>query len=1144
MESVLNTTFPVYKEDQVLSHYQLNGSFNYLEEQIRITRTGLIATGIVDGLELEFTNNSVTLKKGVAVTSLGFQIEWREKTFTHIRSLELSKDFLEPILDDDNSLKNILAKSARYQAIKASTELVDDSFTEAKTPLSSAILAGKVVLVLFEMGVKQADQCDANSCDENSANVIITIRPLLISQAEADTTNANQSAQAYFQLTGDPVFIPRFDIPKTALSTRTDVVAAFQKVNSGAVPTAINAALKALYETTKTVFGHLKGFNLLNADRIEPQVSKYKNTDNGQYLYNWLQDLVQAYHEILEVGKAYHRDGVTDQFPFHVLAGPTDNALSNTQYRTGYFPAPPLARDELENFNRLEFLFKRLIHLLNNFDVSKTAIKVTPSMYGNKLLEKKAVPYYYTGEKELSRLWKPKGLPLGYKADQYAPDKNHLVKPLLYDLEAHDFYRIEGHIGTNYQDAIRSIELIREAHRLPFKVIALNAIDIRDRELAINDAEFDYSDLEVDYDIARTRVTKITGKITDWLTDHRADLVPKIMADSAVTNLINLVNSCSNLFTEDLTEFLDNYDDLKTAFDNIHYIYLVHRACIKVTDFQSEDLMDHLDQLNDLVLEDPFTVLFTEARRRYTESVKKTLFSNFYQSHTGIEPLNGTIRGGTFLLVYSDSSILVKTKPPVVKTGSLEATLEIRNYKKALSVTAEDNARFVKQIEKSNPVIKSKQVLLQRDAVIAANPDETKKIQKAAYDQMSEMLAEKLPLEYKFVVTDLWKSLENKLGILDVIPPASTDGIVFADFCLPYICCGEGDAINLVLPTVTVLPQIAISKTAFCANNPEKVEVTLTPSDLEGTFTENITSEVGKYFFKSSATEGDQKISFTSKANQKSNELTVTILPARTIPLELTTKQKANDPRECVLTINNPMAGEQYDVDFGDGTTLKNQTKTTLEHTYPAEAQSYPIKVTATIGTLCPVEGNSKYEVVPLPAPPPQPVFKLDATEFCISNNQPVEIQVDADFKLTAVQNQGNLKFEGNKPVFLPNKQVITQTTVFPLTYKGISLTITIIRPSADFELTNDAENKLIILSPKNATRVIGFLWKWDPQSEFVNRALKEQEKNKELKVPYSIILEMGNIPFSLTVVTELCGKDSVQKRLVANRQLGTFILE
>lgn len=1147
MESVLNTTFPVYKEDQVLSHYQLNGSFNYLEEQIRITRTGLIATGIVDGLELEFTTNSVTLKKGVAVTSLGFQIEWGEKKFTHIRSLELSKDFLEPIIDEENSLKTILAKSTLYQPIKSADELVDDSFPEAKTPLSSAIISGRVVLVLFEMKVKQADQCDGNTCDENGANVVIDIRPLLITQAQADAINANQRTEAYFQLSGEPVFIPRFNIPKTVLTTRDDIIQKFQDSYNGQITATINDALKALHQTTKTVFDYLKGFNSLNANLIEPVLAGQKATNNGQYLANWLQDIVQAYHEILEVGKAYNRNGVTDNFPFHVLAGPTDNVLSKTQYRTGYFPAPPLARAELENFNRLEFLFKRLIHLLTNFEVPKGGVKITPSGYGNKLLEKKAVPYYYKGEKELSRLWKPKGLPLGYKADQYAPDKDNLVQPLKYDLEAHDFYRIEGHIGTNYQDALRTIELIKESYRLPFKVIGLNALDIKNRDLAINDAEFDYSDLEVDYDIARTRIIKITGKITDWLSDHKAALVQaNIIAESAVTNLINLVSSCSGLFTEDLTEFLDNYDDLKAAFDNIHYIYLFHRACIQVAAFLTEDLMDHLDQLNDLILEDPFTVLYVEARRRYTESVKKTLFGNFYKSHVGIEPLNGTIRGGTFLLVYSDSSVLVKTKPPVVKPGTLEATVSILNYKKSLTVTPELDARFVKQIQKSNPIAKSTAVLLQRDATIAANTEETQKIQKAAYDQMSETLAEKLPQEYKFVVTDLWKSLENKLGILDVIPSASTEGIVFADFCLPYICCGEGDAINLVLPAVSIKPQISISQTAFCANKPEKIEVTLTPSDVEGTFTENVSSEGGKYFFKSSDAVGEQKILFTTKDNQKSNELTVNVLPARTKPLELEVKQNGNTSAECVLTVKNPMTGETYEVDFGDGKPVDKRLGSKFPHSYPPEEKSYSITVTSSINGSCPVIGKTAYRVIPVVQPPvEEPAkFELDRTEFCLEKDELIKIGVDNGFKMSDVTNPKNLLFEDDKPEFIPKKQAIIQTTVFPLTYKGLTLNITIIKPSADFGLFNDAANQQIILAPKDATNVTDFLWKWDPQSEFINGPLKEQAKKKEIRVPHGIIKETGQIVFSLTVVTALCGKDAVRKTLTFNRQTGRFSLE
>jgi hypothetical protein len=260
----------------------------------------------------------------VAITSLGFQIQWNEKTFTHVRSLELSKDFLEAIVDDDNLLKYIHAKSAIYQGIRETNELVDNSYNDVKTPISSATLNGMVVLILVELKVKQADKCDANTCDENGANVIIDIRPLLITQAQADVIIANQSGQAYFQLAGDPVYVPRFDIPKTVLTTKNDIMSAFQKlVDAGHIKT-IDDALKALFTNANTVLGYLSGFNVLNTNPIDPIIASQKSTNNVQYVYNWLLDIVQAHNEILSIGTVYNKNVVADNFPLHVLAGPTD----------------------------------------------------------------------------------------------------------------------------------------------------------------------------------------------------------------------------------------------------------------------------------------------------------------------------------------------------------------------------------------------------------------------------------------------------------------------------------------------------------------------------------------------------------------------------------------------------------------------------------------------------------------------------------------------------------------------------------------------------------------------------------------------------------------------------------------------------
>ncbi len=96
MKAYHNSIYPVFEADQVLSQKDLNNMVSHLEEQDRISRKNLTGIGIVCGLDLTFENESKTVKVscGTAVTSLGFEINFPESTFTHYHEIELSEQFL------------------------------------------------------------------------------------------------------------------------------------------------------------------------------------------------------------------------------------------------------------------------------------------------------------------------------------------------------------------------------------------------------------------------------------------------------------------------------------------------------------------------------------------------------------------------------------------------------------------------------------------------------------------------------------------------------------------------------------------------------------------------------------------------------------------------------------------------------------------------------------------------------------------------------------------------------------------------------------------------------------------------------------------------------------------------------------------
>src|SRR5215831_8692283 len=71
--SIANT-FPVFEADQVLTNKHLNDLFNYLDQQDRLTRCKLLGSGIVCGLEISHTNDTINITKGCGLTSQGYII--------------------------------------------------------------------------------------------------------------------------------------------------------------------------------------------------------------------------------------------------------------------------------------------------------------------------------------------------------------------------------------------------------------------------------------------------------------------------------------------------------------------------------------------------------------------------------------------------------------------------------------------------------------------------------------------------------------------------------------------------------------------------------------------------------------------------------------------------------------------------------------------------------------------------------------------------------------------------------------------------------------------------------------------------------------------------------------------------------------
>ncbi len=157
-----NFSYPKYREGEVLTHEALNNSFNYLEEQNRLSRTELSGTGIINGLEYFFDDNTLTIKAGTASTSDGTLIVFdKDKTYSAAikKNLDLENEpmgyqFYEKEDDIEKALKDKIEWPSNYD---------------------------KYVVALHAIYEEETDiLCSGNSCDKDTVSKKLCVYPILL----------------------------------------------------------------------------------------------------------------------------------------------------------------------------------------------------------------------------------------------------------------------------------------------------------------------------------------------------------------------------------------------------------------------------------------------------------------------------------------------------------------------------------------------------------------------------------------------------------------------------------------------------------------------------------------------------------------------------------------------------------------------------------------------------------------------------------------------------------------------------------------------------------------------------------------------------------------------------------------------------
>lgn len=1027
---------PVFEADQVLTNKHLNDAFNYLDAQNRLTRTHLIGIGIVCGLDLNYNKiDTLTISRGCGVTSLGLLAFFENTTaYKFARKVALPKTFIE---------QNPLTK--QYEFLKPWE--ISETQQSGDDVLSPTFLDDKVVMLLLEANLLDLKNCDTTDCSDKGKRMDFRLRPLLITITEAEELSRQKNKFSEIKILENRFALPdlylhRFDVFATNLVNTKDILAAFSKMMDDTTINTVSDNLQEAHNTFKTLLQEdfSADFSILAAKLTQTR-DTFQHNITCQYMFDWIDDLVKTYKEIQEIGTECLTVCCPEEalFPYHLLLGRaviSTNDLNNdikfVPYRhfRHYFIHSPIANCHDALVATIRSLFKRLSLMIQNFgnvQVNTTIglsqqkvspIRITPSKFGDVPLSEKAIPYYYKSTPlyqywnyEKTRRYKA-DTNLGYRADEYSA-KPAVRTPLLFDIEPYNFFRIEGHIGLNFQTALAEIVSQQQQLRLPFNVVALKAKKFDEKDVDYSKIKSSLRDLEISYDIVRREWEAIIGQTIEWLDDNKAKANVAIGAARLRTFIGHLVKAKRFMF-DNLPEFIDHYHEFIPLYETIELEAdtLANELRLNLENPNEEDdkvfledLIDHLDEVGLSIVKGPFRALYQDFQNRVKALLQLQYFEFYAKKHPAIEHKAGVVRGGTFIIVYADSPKQTLRKKV---TGNLEEVItpapeEDFNYFKN---------SFETRLQSINDPIKRATVM-------------------------------------EFFGEDFGKSVIVQQSNI-------ADGIVFADFYLPYLCCADGSGgITYILETPKEIekPMLALEPIAFCNDIQEIIHPTVSP---EGGVLKIDGKVVTDNAFSPNALPVGTHI-LTYEANGlTSDPITITIHEFRNEQIEIEVSSRQIEPAQSVtFTVINPIVGEVYTWNFGDGTATA--TGISVLHTFniTASENEKPFVVVVSLQNLPCISSETITEIIVKRNEMPV-VFNIEKRIYCWGDKGTYCFDFGTMIvENSKIENPDELKFINDKDsCFIPNDQEFSKDETektFKLIYQGIEIEIILIKPDANF---------------------------------------------------------------------------------------------
>ena len=654
------TQYTFFERDQVLTPAHLNGLAEYLDDQGRVTRVALIGVGIACGLWPRIEGERVLLPHGVGTTTDGdAAFVPAETAYNRYKPYDRTAPVYPPF---GAGADMILA----YELVAEGTDDPRALLLSGFAAREGRDLESMYAVLYVESYLRDPDLCTGTDCDNLGQESCHNLRLLLVErEAAARLARAIATPDAAARALA-PVSAARA-MPGGALNSEAALAGIYRKACATTLADLLRQ-LDDLYDACKPFLE-----DVTRDDpgprwraRLEALAADADRIDRGlQYYYDFLKDVVETYNAFLEAmaGDTAACCPDLNAFPKHLVLGALDPARRSARERTGFYPSPMVSA-EYERRARALFLLRRLDALIAGFRFPAPArgVRITPSRSEMRPLDERAIPYYYdartvvgTWSYDLSR----RGLErrnYSYNADLYGAE-GPAAAPLQAQLGAYDFFRIEGHLGLNYDVALGELGKVIKQFNLPIDLEYVHldkppkgwrpprrfADLYRFHHLMRADLALQLDDVNAFGERFVTRVTAAAaGK---EITDEDNNNVPVVGTAQAKKErlAVHAGNAKQKVAAEVYDpRWRDDVAQVSTAAIELH------EAFSPVTKKEFVTPLDHviagqparwLGWLDDMI---------GDAQDREAASAQ---FSQFLKDHPGLEHCAGVARGGTFVLV-------------------------------------------------------------------------------------------------------------------------------------------------------------------------------------------------------------------------------------------------------------------------------------------------------------------------------------------------------------------------------------------------------------------------------------------------------------------------------------------------------------